>query len=116
MFVPDPDFYPSRPRIRDPKTATKERDEKIFVVIPFLKPQISKIENYFIFEKNAEEKNLAQFSKNYKLFTPKILTRLSKMWGWDPGSEIRKKPIPDPGSKGQKSTGSRIRIYYTGTR
>jgi hypothetical protein len=24
MFIPDPDFYPSR--IPDPKTATKERD------------------------------------------------------------------------------------------
>jgi hypothetical protein len=33
MFISDPDFYPSR--IQDPKTATKERDEKKFVVIPF---------------------------------------------------------------------------------
>jgi hypothetical protein len=32
MFIPDPDFYPSR--IPDPKTATKERMEKKFVVIP----------------------------------------------------------------------------------
>jgi hypothetical protein len=31
--IPDPDFYPSR--IPDPKTATKERDEKKCVVIPF---------------------------------------------------------------------------------
>jgi hypothetical protein len=29
--IPDPDFYPSR--IPDPKTATKERGEKKFVVI-----------------------------------------------------------------------------------
>jgi hypothetical protein len=29
------------------------------------------------------------------------------------GSEIRKKPIPDPGSRGQKITGSRIRICNT---
>jgi hypothetical protein len=34
MFIPDPDFYPSR--IPDPKIATKERGEKKFVVIPFL--------------------------------------------------------------------------------
>ncbi len=27
----------------------------------------------------------------------------------DPRSRIRKKPIPDPGSRGQKGTGSRIR-------
>ncbi len=31
----------------------------------------------------------------------------------DPGSEIRKKPFPDPGSRGQKGTGSRIRIRNT---
>jgi hypothetical protein len=30
------------------------------------------------------------------------------------GSGIRKKPIPDPGSRGQKGTGSRIRIRNTG--
>jgi hypothetical protein len=38
MFIPDPDFYPSRipgSRIPDPKTGTKERGEKKFVVIPF---------------------------------------------------------------------------------
>jgi hypothetical protein len=36
MFIPDPDFYPSR--IPDPKTATKERGEEKVVVIPFLEP------------------------------------------------------------------------------
>jgi hypothetical protein len=33
----------------------------------------------------------------------------------DPRSGIRKKPIPDPGSRGQKGTGSRIRIHNTGS-
>jgi hypothetical protein len=33
MFIPDPDFYPSR--IPDPKIATKERGEKNFDVISF---------------------------------------------------------------------------------
>jgi hypothetical protein len=34
MFIPDPgSFYPSR--IPDPKTVSKERDEKIFFVKPF---------------------------------------------------------------------------------
>jgi hypothetical protein len=38
--IPDPDFYPSRipdpgSRIPDAKTATKERGEKFFFVIPF---------------------------------------------------------------------------------
>jgi hypothetical protein len=31
----------------------------------------------------------------------------------DPGFGIRNKPIPDPGSRGQKGTGSRIRIRNT---
>jgi hypothetical protein len=40
MFITDPDFYPSRipdpgSRVQDTKTATKERGEKKFVVIPF---------------------------------------------------------------------------------
>jgi hypothetical protein len=40
MFIPDPDFYPSRipdpgSRILDPKTATKERGENKVFVIPF---------------------------------------------------------------------------------
>jgi len=40
MFIPDPDFYPfripdPRSRIPDPKTATKKRGEKKFVVITF---------------------------------------------------------------------------------
>jgi hypothetical protein len=40
MFIPDPDFYPSRipdlgSRIPDPKTATKERGGKKFGVITF---------------------------------------------------------------------------------
>jgi hypothetical protein len=34
MFIPDPDFYPSR--ISDPKTAEKERGENKFVIISFL--------------------------------------------------------------------------------
>jgi hypothetical protein len=38
-LIPDPDFYPSQ--IPDPKTATKERDEKKFVVITFYVAQIS---------------------------------------------------------------------------
>jgi hypothetical protein len=33
---------------------------------------------------------------------------LSNIWVWDPGSEIRKKPIPDPGSPIQGSKRHRI--------
>jgi hypothetical protein len=54
-------------------------------------------------------KTFGQFSKNYKTFYSKIVTKLFKIWVWDPGSG--KKPIPDPGSRGQKAPypGSRIR-------
>jgi hypothetical protein len=61
----------------------------------------------------------ANFQRIIELFTQKIVNKLSKIWVWDPGSGIQdpvsgKKPIPDPGSRGQKGTGSRIRIRNTG--
>jgi hypothetical protein len=64
-----------------------------------------KIKNYFIYEV-LKKKIWANFQRIVELFTPKIVTKLSKIWGWDLGSGIRKKPIPDPGSRGQKGTGS----------
>ncbi len=66
------------------------------------------IENYFIFEL-LKKKIWANFQRIIELFTQKIVTKLLKLWVWDPRSGIRKKPIPDSGSRGQKSTGSRIR-------
>jgi hypothetical protein len=58
-----------------------------------------------------KKKIWANFQSIIELFTQKIVTKLSKIWVWDPGSRsgIRKKPIPDPGSRGQKGTGFRIR-------
>jgi hypothetical protein len=56
-----------------------------------------------------KKKIWANFQRIIELFTPKIATKLSKIWVWDPGSEILEKPIPDPGSRGQEGTGSRIR-------
>ncbi len=52
----------------------------------------------------------ANFQRIIELFMQKIVIKLSKIWFWDPGSEIRKKPLPDPGSgsRGQKGTGSWI--------
>jgi hypothetical protein len=48
---------------------------------------------------------LSQFTKYKVLFTPKIVTKLSKIWGWVPRSEIwdSEKPVLDPGSWGQKA-------------
>jgi hypothetical protein len=87
--IRDPDFYPSR--------------------IPDFG---SKNSNYFNFEMQ-KKKIGANFQRIIELFTQKNVTKLSKLWVWDPGSEIRKKPFPDPGSRGQKSNGSRIRNTNT---
>jgi hypothetical protein len=99
MFIPDPDFYPSR--IPDPKTATKEKSEKKFVVIPFL---VATNFTKFIFAM-LKKKIWASFQRIIELFTQKFVTKLS--------TEIREpeKPILDSGSgsRGQKGTGSRIR-------
>jgi hypothetical protein len=67
-----------------------------------------------------KKKIRASFQRIIEVFTQKIFTELSKIWVWwvwDQGSEIRdpeKKPIPDPGPRGQKGTGFRIRIRNTG--
>jgi hypothetical protein len=39
----------------------------------------------------------ANLQRIIELFTQKIVTKLSKLWVWDPRSGIRKK-APDPGS------------------
>jgi hypothetical protein len=53
-----------------------------------------------------EKKIWANFQRIIELFTQKIVTKLSKIWVWYPGSEIRKKPIPDPGVKKAPDPGS----------
>ncbi len=104
MFIRDPGswFLP----IPDPKTAMKDKGEKKLVVIPFFwSHKFHKIEPFYFW--NVEENNLGQFSKNSRTFyLKKIVSKLSKIWVWDPRSGIRKKPFPDPGSRGQKGTGS----------
>jgi hypothetical protein len=99
-------------RIPDPKTASKKRGEKkIFCQTFFCSHKFHKIVNYFIFEM-LKKKIWANFQRILELFTQKIVTKLSKILVWDPGSG--KKLIPVPGSRGQKGTGSRIRIRNTG--
>jgi hypothetical protein len=39
--------------------------------------------------KKKFQKIWANFQRFIKLFTQKIVTNLSKIWVWDPGSEIR---------------------------
>jgi hypothetical protein len=88
MLIPDPDFfYPSR--IPDPETATKERDEKKFDVIDtFLcSHKFDKIVNYISFDV-LKRKIWVNFQRIIELFTQKFVTKLSKVWVWDLGSEI----------------------------
>jgi hypothetical protein len=77
----------------------------------FCSHKFHKIEYYFVFEM-INKKIWAKYQRIIEVFTQKLVTKLSKIWVWDPGSG--KKPIPDPGSRGQKGTGSRIRIRNTG--
>jgi hypothetical protein len=72
-----------------------KRKEKFCVVLPFFcSHKYHKIANNFIFEQ------VKKFF--FVLFTQKIVIKLSKIWGWDPGSGIR-----GPGS-GKTYSGSRI--------
>ncbi len=107
MFIPDPDFYPSR--ISDPgsKNSNKGEGWKKICCHNFLcSHKFHKIANYFSFGL-LKKKNFGQFSKNYRTFYSKNCHYALKNMGL--GSGIRKKSIPDPGSRGQKGTGSRIR-------
>jgi hypothetical protein len=123
--IPDPDFYPSRipdpgSRIPDPKTATKERGEKKIWCHTFLfSHKFHKIVHYFSFEV-LKKKIWTNFQTIIELFAQKIVTKLSKVWVWDPGSGIRDPGsgknlfrIPDPGVKKALDPGSRIRIRNT---
>ncbi len=106
--IPDPEFYPSRipdpgSRIQDPKTATKERGEKKFVVIPFF-VATNFIQNYFSFDM-LKKKIWANFQRIMNFF-PKKWSLSSQKYGIGIRETI--KLIPDPGSRGQKGTESWI--------
>ncbi len=105
MFIPDSEtwFLP----IPDPKTATTKNSCHTF----FWTHNFHKIENYVTFE--MLKIKFGPIFKNCRTFYLKIchlaLKNMSLGSGIrDQGSGIRKKPIPDPGSRGQKGTGSRI--------
>jgi hypothetical protein len=125
MFIPDPDFYPSRipdlgsrisdpgsripdlgSRIPDPKTATKE--VKIICHTFLCSHKFHKIVNYFSFEV-LKRIIWANFQRIIELFTKKIVKKLLKIWSWDPGS----KTYSGSRIQGSKSTRSRIRIRNT---
>ncbi len=109
MFIPDPNFYPSRiPDLgsRIQKQQWKTFVKKKFVILPFFWVINFTKPNYFIFEM-LKKKNLGQFSKKYKTFYPKKLSLSSQKYGFgirDPRSGIRDPAktysgSPIPGSK-----------------
>jgi hypothetical protein len=100
-------------RIPDPKTATKERGEKKIVVITFFVATNFAKFNIILFLKCQTKKCGPIFQRIIEVFTQKIVMKALKNMGL--GSGIRKKSIPDPGSRGQKGTGSQIRIRNTGS-
>ncbi len=64
-----------------------------------------KIEHYFSF-KVLKKKIWANFQRIIELFTQKIVTKLSKILVWDPGSGKNIFRIPDPGVKKAPDPGS----------
>jgi hypothetical protein len=97
MFIRDPGS-----RIPDLKKQQKRGvKQKLVVILFFCSHKFHKIEYYYIFEM-LKKKIWAKFQRIIEVFTQKIVTKLSKIWVWDQGSEIR-----DP----EKTySGSRIRI------
>jgi hypothetical protein len=67
-----------------------------------------KIVNYINFQL-FKKKIWANSQRMIELSTQKIVIKLSKVWVWDPGYEIRDPEKNYSGSRGQKGTGSRIR-------
>jgi hypothetical protein len=85
----------------------------IFIhVLPSFVPVVTntRITKFKIIYFEQVQKILSQFIKNYRtvLCTQNIVTKLSKIWVWDP-----EKSFPDPRSRCQKGIGSRIRIRNT---
>jgi hypothetical protein len=111
MFIPYPYFYPSR--VPDPRSNNNKRGEE--KVLPFCWKKNHKIENYFIFEQVRKE--FEPIDKELSYLLPKKLSLRSQKYrlgtGRDPGSEIWNLEKTYLGSRGQKSTGSRIRIRNT---
>jgi hypothetical protein len=93
--IPDPDFYPSRiPGLgsRIQKQQQKRGVKKISCHTFLCSHKFHKLKIILVLK--CWRKKFGPISKNYKTFYPKnFVTKLSKIWVWDPGSGIR-----DPGS------------------
>ncbi len=108
---PDPGSHISDPGSRiQIQQQKREGWKKICCHTFFCSHKFHIIENYFIFEM-LNKKIWANFQRIIELLTQKIVTKLSKIWVWDPGSRIqgsKKDRIQDP-DPGWKKFGSGIR-------
>ncbi len=85
MFIPNPEswFLP----IPDPGSKNSNKREEwieIFCHNFLCSHKFHKIEKYFSFEV-LKQKIWENFQRIIELFTQKIVTKLSKIWVWDPG-------------------------------
>jgi hypothetical protein len=88
--------------------------KKIVAISFFCSHKFHKIVNYFIFEM-LKKKNWTSFRRIKELFTQKFVTNLSKIWVWDPESEIQDTvKTRSPGVTKAPDPGSRILIRNTG--
>ncbi len=107
-------------RIPDPKTVPKERDEKNFVIILFsVVTNFTKLNTYYVIFEMLKKKFGPIFKELLK-FVRKKFSICYQIYGFgirDPRSGIRENPIPDPGSRGQKGTGSAtLAVGYNATK
>jgi hypothetical protein len=94
--------------IPDPKIATKERGGKQICCHTFyVATNFTKLKIIFVL-KCWRKKIWANFQRIIELFTQKIVTKISKIWVWDPGSEIRDTENNYSGSRNQGSKRHRI--------
>ncbi len=108
MFIPDPGSRIPDLRSRIQKQQQKKGVKKNFCCHNFLcSHKLHKIANYFSFEVQ-KKKIWANFQRIIELFTQKIVTKLSKIWVWNPVSEIRYLEKTYSGSRIQGSKRHRI--------
>jgi hypothetical protein len=103
MFIPDPNFYPSRGPARIQKQQQKRGVKKNLLFL--CSHKLHKIANYFRL-KVPKKKIWANFQRIIEIFTQTFVTKLSKIWVWDPGSGKNLFRIPDPGVKKAPDPGS----------
>jgi hypothetical protein len=112
IFIPDPGSGSRIQIFTHPwsKNSNKREGWKKIVVIPFyVDTNFTKLKIILVLK--CRRKIFWPIFKELENFLPKQLSICSQNYGFgirDPRSGIRKKPILDPGSRGQKGTGSRI--------